>query len=329
MRTYLKNNTACNLLTKIEYAKVFIFFMLFNTSVFSQKTETIYRLKNDTLQNYYKALLPDSTNKGLLIILGGFCTAPDEVMKETTLPVKACKAGYTVILPFIINDCNSIDVNNVFETNLEKIVAEVIERYNIPKDKFIIGGQSLGGHRALFYAEQAYKKNNKTIIKPNAVFGVDPPLNMKRLWNSFTYGVTINFSPVSVGEGREMLRRFKIMYGGSPVQNPKKYEEVSSFYPDAKDGGNAKYLKNVPVRLYCDPDINWIIENRRGNFETMNANDLSGCISQLKLLGNKNAEFINCLGKGFKPDGTRHPHYFSMLDADEFIIWANKILGYK
>jgi hypothetical protein len=63
--------------------------------------------------------------------------------------------------------------------------------------------------------------------------------------------------------------------------------------------------------------------------EFMNMADLSGCISQLKILGNNNAEFINCLGKGFKPDGTRHPHFFSMLDADEFVQWANKMLYKK
>lgn len=304
-------------------------YLSFGLTAFTQKSETILRTKGDTLQNYYKALIPETDSKGLLVILGGFCTTPDEVLLETKLPITACKAGFTVILPYLINDCDSIDINNSFQNNLERLIVEVIDKYKTPENKFIIGGQSLGGHRALFYTEQAYKKNNIKIIKPNAVFGVDPPLNMKRLWNSFTYGVKINFSAVSVGEGSEMLRRFKIIYGGSPTQYPKKYEMFSSFYPEAKDGGNAKYLKTVPVRLYCDPDINWIIENRRGTYETMNATDLSGCISQLKLLGNQNAEFINCLGKGFKLDGTRHPHYFSMVDTDEFISWANKVLGYK
>lgn len=292
----------------------------------AQKTETIYLAKGDSTYNYYTVLIPDSASKGLIVVIGGFCTDPQEVMMETKLPVTACKAGYTVVIPFMVNDCETIDVNNNYQKRLEMLIPELITKYKVPANKFIIGGQSLGGHRALFYAEQAYKMNNGTIIKPNLVFGVDPPLNMKRLWNSFTYGVSIKFSEVSIAEGTEMLRRFTIMYGGSPAQNPKKYEEASSFYPEAKDGGNAKYLKRVPVRLYCDPDINWIIENRRGSFETMNATDLAGCISRLRLLGNKNAEFINCLGKGFKPDGSRHPHYFSMLDADEFVSWANKML---
>lgn len=291
----------------------------------AQKAMTVYRTTGDHTQNYYKALAPEGPSKGLLVILGGFCTTPDEVMRETRLPETAVKAGYTVVLPYLLDDCSTIDTNNVYEARLESLIPELVREYHPPRDKFIIGGQSLGGHRALFYAEQAYRANNAAIVRPNGVFGVDPPLDMKRLWKSFTYGVAINFSPVSVEEGKEMLRRFTIMYGGGPDQYPKKYEAASSFYTEAKDGGNAQYLRTVALRLYCDPDINWVIENRRGTYETMNATDLAGCISQLKLLGNRNAEFVNCLGKGFKPDGTRHPHYFSMLDPEEFVRWADQL----
>ncbi|MBK7433580.1 MAG: hypothetical protein IPI66_06555 [Chitinophagaceae bacterium] len=295
--------------------------------VYAQKAELVYRSKTDSSQNYYKILLPEGVSKGLLVILGGFCTTPEEVMLETKLPLVASKAGYTVLMPYLINDCDSIDTKNIHHAELAKLILEVMNKYPVPENKFILGGQSLGGHRALYYAEQAFKANKDQMIRPNGVFGVDPPLNMKRLWYSFARGVKANFSEVSVGEGTEMMRRFRIMYGGSPEQKPKKYEEASSFFPDAADGGNARYLKNIPVRLYCDPDINWIIENRRGSYETMNATDLSGCISQLKLLGNRQAEFVNCLGKGFKPDGSRHPHYFSMLDPEEFVSWADKILN--
>jgi len=291
----------------------------------AQKRETVYRSKTDTQQDYYVALLPNTTSKGLLLIIGGFCTTPEEVLKETKLPETACKAGYTVIIPCLYS-CDSINVNDIAQKRLITLIPEVIKKYNLPENKFIIGGQSMGGHQALFYAEQAFKLNTVNIIKPNLVFGVDPPLNMKRLWNSFTHSVQLNFSETAMAESNEQLRRFKILYGGSPAENPERYEAASSFYSDAKDGGNAKYLKTVPVRLYCDPDISWVIEHRRGSAEFMNMADLSGCISQLKILGNNNAEFINCLGKGFKPDGTRHPHYFSMLDPDEFVIWANKML---
>lgn len=302
------------------------FILIYAISSYSQNKEVVFLSKNDTTQNFYTVLKPDSSSKGLLIILGGFCTTPNEIMIETSLPYEACNAGYTVVMPYFLNDCDSIDKRNIYIKELSILIPKLIEKYEIPNQKLILGGHSLGGLRALYYTEMAYKHNDSSYLKPNLVFGVDPPLNLKRLWYSFEYGVKIKFSEVSVNEGSEMMRRFKVMYGGSPKQQPKKYKEMSAFYPEAKDGGNAKYLKNVPVRLYCDPDINWVIENRRGSYETMNATDLSGCISMLKLLGNKNAEFVNCIGKGFKPDGTRHPHYFSMLDTKEFINWVEKNL---
>jgi hypothetical protein len=304
---------------------IFLLLFIISFSLTAQKTEMVYRTNGDSTQNYYQALLPNGPSKGLLVIIGGFCTTPENVMLETKLPVVACNNGYTVIIPFLYN-CDSINTNKLAQQRLVSLIPELVKKYNIPAGKFIIGGQSMGGHQALYYAEQSFKSNNKAIVKPDLVFGVDPPLNMKRLWHSFEYSVKINFSEVAMAEAKEQLRRFKILYGGSPEKNPEKYEAASSFYADAADGGNAKYLKNVPVRLYCDPDISWIIEQRRGSAEFMNMADLSGCISQLKLLGNTDAVFVNCLGKGFKPDGSRHPHYFSMLDADEFVSWANKIL---
>jgi len=306
-------NIICLLLSSISF------------SVTAQKTEMVYRIKGDSTQNYYQALLPEGPSKGLLVVIGGFCNTPGNVMKETQLPVTACNNGYTVVIPCLYN-CDSINVNALAQQRLESLIPELVKKYNIPAGKFIIGGQSMGGHQALYYAEQAYKLNNKSIIKPDLVFGVDPPLNMKRLWHSFMYTKKINFSEVAVAEATDQLRRFALLYGGSPEKNPKKYEAASSFYPDAAEGGNAKYLKHVPVRLYCDPDISWIIEQRRGSAEYMNMADLSGCISQLKLLGNTGAEFVNCLGKGFKPDGSRHPHFFSMLDPGEFVSWANRML---
>ncbi|MDJ1471715.1 hypothetical protein [Xanthocytophaga flava] len=287
--------------------------------------ETIYRTSKDTTQNYYLVLKPLVPVKGLLVILPGFGTIPKEVLQETKLPEKAAKAGFVVVIPLLV-DYFVVDTTNLFEKRLATLIPEVVKKYAIPINAFIIGGHSLGGHQALRYAEKAYESKLGVLIRPKSVFGVDPPLNMKRLWNSFAYNVRINFSKVSVEESKFMLQRFQVLYGGSPSQKPVVYESVSSYYPEAPDGGNICYLKDIPVRLYCDPDINWVIANRRGSYEYMNASDLSGCISQLKNLGNNKAEFINCLGKGYLPDGRRHPHAFSILDPDEFIEWAIQCL---
>lgn len=311
------------------YKLLMLPFFLLNLAASAQKTETIFLSANDTLRNYYTALIPDSSSKGLIVILGGFCTSPAEIMQETRLPVVACKAGYTVLMPCLINDCDSVDVKNTYVSKLPSLIPTLLKKYHIPNGKYIIGGHSLGGHRALYFAEMTFKNDYPYVPKPLAVFAVDPPLNMKRLWNGFEYGSKIAFSNAAAQESNEQLRRFKIIFGGPPSKSPKKYELYSSFFPEAPDGGNIKYLKNIPVRLYCDPDVNWWIENRRSRLEYVNLTDLVGAISQLKLLGNEKAELITALGKGYWSNGKRHPHAFSILDAEEFLIWAGRVFENK
>jgi hypothetical protein len=113
-------------------------------------------------------------------------------------------------------------------------------------------------------------------------------------------------------------------FGGSPEKFAAIYRKWSPYFHEDEKGGNAKYLTKIPVRLYCDPDVNWGIENRRANSENMNLFDLTGIIVQLKLQGNTKAELVTALGKGYFADGRRHPHAFSILDADEFMLWVEK-----
>lgn len=288
-----------------------------------QVVERVYRT-SDTTQNFYLALVPEIQAKGLLVILPGFGTLPAQVFAETDLPTKARTAGYVVIIPYLAVETDCSD--SLSQSRLTTLVPEVIEKYKTPKNRFIIGGHSIGGNGALLYAENAFRANNERVVKPNLVFGVDPPLDMKQLWENFVFYKKINFSQPAVDEADYFLERFKKQLGGSPSERPKAYEKISSFYRDAENGGNAKYLRSVPVRLYCDPDVNWYIENRRTPIERTNAADLTACIVQLKLLGNNDAELITNIGKGYFSDGRRHPHAFSQLDADEFLSWANKML---
>lgn len=292
-------------------------------TAFGQRTDIVAeRDSMGRLESYYKVLLPEQSSKGLLIVLGGF-SMPDETLKETDLPKIACAAGYTVVLPFLYR-ADSVDRNHVFQTRLEKLVPELIKKYHIPENKFVIGGQSWAGHQAMFYAEKAFTPGYHPIVKPNMVFAVDPPLDLKRLYNGYRRAIEIDPTKKKGSEASMITQLFERSFGGTPEQQPKAYEAASSFYRDAKDGGNARYLASIPVRLYSDPDINWFITQRNTPVEWTNLSDISACIVQLRLLGNTRAEYVSCLGKGFQPDGSRHPHAFSMLDAEEFVLWMEK-----
>lgn len=294
--------------------------------VFGQEVERVYRT-SDSTQNFYLALVPKTSIKGLLVILPGFGGGPKDVLQETDLPAKARTNGYLVVIPYLALQTNCSD--SISQNRLATLIPEVIKKYKVSNNNFIIGGHSIGGNGALLYAENAFRTNNEKLIKPDLVFGVDPPLDMKRLWESFRYIKKVNFSNTAVNEADYFIKRLEAELGGTPFEQSNAYEKISSFYRDAQGGGNAKFLKSIPVRLYCDPDINWYIENRRTPIEHTNLADLTACIIQLKLLGNDDAELITNIGKGYFPNGKRHPHAFSQLDSDEFIIWADRMLSKK
>ncbi len=281
----------------------------------------------DSTQNFYLVLAPKTSIKGLLVILPGFGGPPADMLQETDLPVKARNDGYLVVIPYLALQTNCSD--SISQSRLATLIPEVIRNYKVPDNNLIIGGHSLGGNGALLYAENAFRTNNKEVIKPTHVFAVDPPLDMKRLWESFMYFKKVHFSKTAVNEADYFIKRFQSELGGTPFEQPQAYEKISSYYRDAQDGGNAKYLRSTPVRLYCDPDVNWYIENRRTPIEHTNLADLTACIVQLKLLGNEAAELITNIGKGYFPNGTRHPHAFSQLDSDEFLKWVDKHVSEK
>lgn len=290
----------------------------------AQRTDTIVNERNGAMESFYIALLPKAPPKGLLVILGGF-SSPGETLKETMLPEKARAAGYAVVLPFLYR-ADLPDTANIFQQRLEQLVPELVKKYKIPAGKFVIGGHSWAGHQAMLYAERAYDPAYHAIVKPNLVFGVDPPMDLKRLYNGYIRAMRIDPAKKKGSEAAMITRLFEQTFGGTPQQQPEAYRRASSFFRDVPDGGNARYLKTVPVRLYSDPDVDWFISERSTPVEWTNMADITACIVQLKLLGNQHAEYISCLGKGYMPDGKRHPHAFSMLDADEFVAWMQKML---
>ena len=108
---------------------------------------------------------------------------------------------------------------------------------------------------------------------------------------------------------------------GTPSESKEQYIYYSCYSHALKDGGNAKYLLSTPVRIYCDVDVNWWMQNRHLDFYSMNALDHSAMILLLNENGNKQAEFINAYQKGYRLEGNRHPHSWSIVEPADCISW--------
>ncbi|MES2515914.1 MAG: hypothetical protein V4580_17300, partial [Bacteroidota bacterium] len=273
---------------------------------------------------FYYTLSPKAAVKGALVLLPSTWERPESVLTNNKkLCQLASDHGIIIIVPLTnLHICLDQPVTDF----LNKVFTDAVSRYQIPENKFVIGGFSLGGIVSLRYAELAYENNKLTAIVPKAVFSVDGPVYFANMYHQFEREVEKNVSAMAVNEAKYYLDGMQKFFGGSPSQHPEKYNKYSIYTRSEKQGGNAQYLKSVPFRIYSDPDLDWAMTNRQRDLYDMNAPDQTALIIELKLQGNKQAEFINALGKGYRLDGTRHPHSWSLVDPEDCLAWINKNL---
>jgi len=293
------------------------------------KIDTIdktYLYVNDGTSNelFYYALMPKGKVKGTLILLPPTAqNVVDVINNNTKLSELAFEKGILLIIPSINYNLYLDEFTMEF---LNTTFIKAISKYHAPKDKIVIGGFSLGGMNAIRYIELSKENPDLTSIHPVAVYGIDPPLDWTRIYYSFQRIIELNFSEVAVNEATEYLAKLNKQFGGSPKEFPNIYSKHSMYSKTVKDGGNTKFLIDTPIRIYSDPDIDWHLKERLTDFYDINALDQTAMINELRILGNKNAEFINALGKGYRPNGMRHPHSWSIAEPNELMDWITEKL---
>jgi hypothetical protein len=209
---------------------------------------------------------------------------------------------------------------------LENYINEVIIKYSIPKENLLFCGMSLEGTRALKLAMFAQSSISKYHLKPKAIVLCDSPLDMVRFHKEMVKAKELNFTPVTANEGTWVSGYLEANLGGTPKDNLQAFVEYSPYCQSDDSVNNFLQFKDIAIRAYTEPDVNWWIETRRKDYYSMNAIDLAAFINELKIAGNNNAELIISNDKGYLPDGTRHPHSWSIVDEKEMVNWFLKLI---
>lgn len=209
---------------------------------------------------------------------------------------------------------------------LDGLISEVTSRFKIPSGRLAIGGFSAGGIGAVRYAEFCAKGSGK-FTKRVAVFAVDSPLDYERWFLAADIHLKrLALAGKDLAEDRSVVDELKKEFGGSPTEVGAVYRRQSALSVLVPDGGNASWLKDTPIRLYVEPDIKWRLEHWDRDVYSANITDTTALINVLRLLGNRDAELITTSGKGFRPDGSRNPHSWSIVDESELITWLKQFL---
>lgn len=208
---------------------------------------------------------------------------------------------------------------------LHVMLADAIQRFHCPPDKLILGGFSAGGVGAVRYGEVAVQGSLPEAFIPRAIFAVDPPLDLHRWYRGLQLIVQRNYSSLFLDEARQVIQVLHYILGGSPEEVPDAYARASAVTAFAELGGNLKYLRDIPIRMYTEPDILFFLDYVTDLY-SLNALDVIFAINELRAMGNKNAELIITSGKGYRPDleGMRIPHAWSIVDEGELANWIEQ-----
>jgi len=314
--------------------KILITFLALYINIFSQKTVEEYKPPEGYLrigpepeqmipmvEKGFTLILPEQGEvKGVVVVLAGKrFDFKEAANKNGTLENEVLKKNIAILQILTGNPLDfyfTSEMMNDVTKRLQSILAD-----NDLKGKPVyLTGMSLAGTRALKLAIHLQTNKEKYWLQPAAVAIVDAPLDMVRFWDVENRAIINNFYPDAVGEGKWVIYLLKENLG-TPQENFNNYVDYSPFVYVAEDGGNAEDLRDIPVRAYHEPDVNWWIENRRKDYYSMNSIDMAALINQLKLLNNENAELITTHQKREGFDEGSSPHTDTIVDYAELMDW--------
>ncbi|MFM7487967.1 MAG: hypothetical protein ACKO13_13735 [Cytophagales bacterium] len=290
----------------------------------AQNYQKIVLDKNDAERGYYFAIPPQDEVKGVLVLFPGYAETPEMVLPEKKLHNTAFTNN---LMTLVIPIGAKIYADEPTLSAINRALTDSIKRFRLDNKKMVVGGFSAGGTIALRYAEKCMERPGDFPIEPKAVFAVDSPVDIINLFGYFYRERAKNFSEAGVNEANFVQPIMEKELGGTPATNLKNYIANSPFYAASNEPGNERFLKNTAVRVYHDMDVVWQLQNRRRSLYDNNALCSSELINRLLLMGNDKAAFVQSDRKGYRSNGMRHTHSWSIVDEVECIQWIKEVLN--
>lgn len=268
----------------------------------------------------YTLLLPETDTVRAIIVLfhaGRDTTHPGY---EQRLYVDAIRRGVAAMY---------VTTGNPFEflfdstryAQLDRYIGEAVRQHRLPADRICFAGMSLAGTRALKFARFCLEGKSTYGLRPRAVALCDAPLDMLRFWREGRRSILTQSNPISATEAAWVNTQLETHLGGPPDAAPEAYRRYSPYVYDLTPDARLNIFSGVAVRAYTEPDVDWWMANRQKSYYGINAVDAAALINDLHLLGNGEAQLITTTGQGHRPDGTRHPHSWSIVDNGELVDW--------
>lgn len=254
-------------------------------------------------------------SKGTLILFPCFPCDAENTKQEFSIIEKATKKGVNVLM---FNYNQKLYLKDIELLELKNILNSTFNKFELASKNLYIGGFSSGGNVSLLLSNYLIKSKNSII--PRGVFIVDSPIDLLGLYRVSEKNIKNNYSTVSVEESNFIIEKFNNEIG-NPNDSISSYEKLSPYTFETNTISNLNSLENVKIRFYIEPDFKWWKENRNQNPEGINVFYIEELYKKLKENKSVDIELIKTVNKGYRNDGTRHPHSWSIVDQEDLLEW--------
>jgi hypothetical protein len=299
-----------------------IIFLTILISCKSEKKKTIHKeitkeVKTATIiTDDFEIIKPTENSKVVLILFGGFGEKPADIKREFQILDLAKKNQISLVL---MNYSDKLWLEENDKRDLAQLLQSALEEHNLSHKDIYIGGFSSGGIVSLLISD--YITGLKEFyINPKGVFIADSPIDLLALYKASEINIERNFSDVAIQESNWIINLFDKQLG-NPKNGISNYEKYAVFTSTSNYTKNLSNLKNTKIRLYTEPDVNWWKANRKTNFEQTNAYYIQKLSESLKKRDFKNVAYIATKNKGYRGNGERHPHSWSIIDVENLFDW--------
>ena len=276
----------------------------------------------------YTLLLPEAERRlnGLVVVFSGRRKTLENIAEPMKMHDHAFDQGLGLLY---VSTGNPVDFYFEDESMLivRDLIRKAVETHELPLerplDNLSYVGFSIAGTQALKFTIFCKKHPSTCSLRPDSVAVVDAPLDMTRFWRASERAERLDSHRLSAGEGRWVSYWLEQNLGGTPHKNPEAYVEYSPYTHTWENtdelGGNAQHLKDIPMRTYAEPDVNWHIEHRRRSYYSMNATDMAALVTDLNIMGNEEAEFIATHNQ--RANLEENTHSWSIVDEADLMRW--------
>ncbi len=280
----------------------------------SKKTEY-----EKTTNEHYELSKPTKNINAVLTLFGGYPEKADDIKREFKV-LEIAKENDVAVLFMNYNQKLWLEQNEKIQ--LTEHLISIFEKNKLPTDNIYIGGFSSGGNVALLIGDFIIK-NTHYSITPNGIFIVDSPVDLASLYLSAEKNVKQNFSEASIQESTWLIETLGKQFG-NPSNNISKYQEYSVFTLQTGSIGNLEHLRKTKIRFYTEPDTLWWKKNRMVDFKQTNAYHIKRLSETLNKQNFRSIEYISTENQGYRANGERHPHSWSIVDETDLIRWILK-----